>query len=119
MVPAHYVLLERMPLTPNGKTDRKALPAPDLRRGDDGYTAPRTLREERFCAIWSQVLGLPRVGIHDNFFAIGGHSLLAVKLLAVLDAAPDRVTLSIKDLYLYPTVAELAHHTTYDGRKTQ
>ncbi|WP_229412499.1 phosphopantetheine-binding protein, partial [Massilia sp. Root335] len=83
-------------------------------RGDDGYAAPRTPREERFCAVWCEVLGLPQVGIHDNFFAIGGHSLLAVKLLAVLDGGPDRVALSIKDLYLYPTVAELAHHTTAD-----
>ncbi|SFV14419.1 amino acid adenylation domain-containing protein [Pseudoduganella namucuonensis] len=119
MVPSHFVPLERMPLTPNGKTDRKALPAPDLSRISDDYAAPQTPGEERFCAVWQQVLGLPRVGIHDNFFAIGGHSLLAVKLLAALAAGPNGAALSIKDLYLHPTVAELARHATADTRTPQ
>ena len=82
MVPAHFVTLDRMPLTPNGKVDRKALPPPDMTRSDAGYVAPRTADEQKMAEIWIAVLKLDKVGIHDNFFALGGHSLLATQLLS-------------------------------------
>jgi len=83
MVPSAYVHLERFPLTPNGKIDRKALPAPeweDLATAE--YVAPRTPVEETLATLWAAVLGVPQVGIHDDFFALGGHSLLAMALLS-------------------------------------
>ncbi|WP_143483193.1 phosphopantetheine-binding protein, partial [Pseudomonas congelans] len=82
MVPAIYVRLEAMPLTPNGKLDRKALPAPDsdalISRE---YEAPQGEVETQIAAVWQDLLGVARIGRHDNFFELGGHSLLAVSLI--------------------------------------
>ncbi|MCY9687161.1 non-ribosomal peptide synthetase, partial [Paenibacillus apiarius] len=83
MIPSHFIRLEKMPLTPNGKLDRKALPAPEgaLRMGTE-YAAPRTATEAKLAQLWQEVLGLERVGIRDNFFDIGGHSLRAMTLVS-------------------------------------
>jgi amino acid adenylation domain-containing protein len=83
MVPSAFVMLEALPLTPSGKIDRRALPAAEAGRlgAEATYVAPRTNVEERVAAIWARALGLERVGVHDDFFEIGGHSLLAVRLL--------------------------------------
>ncbi|HEX6292324.1 MAG TPA: amino acid adenylation domain-containing protein, partial [Herpetosiphonaceae bacterium] len=109
MVPSAFVLLDALPVTPNGKLDRKALPVPDWSRSDlaDSFIAPRTPLEAEVAAIWADVLKLDRVGIHDNFFTLGGHSLLAVQLVARLR---DRfgVELPLRSLFEMPTVAELA-----------
>ena len=91
MVPAAYVRMEAMPLTPNGKLDRKALPAPD----DDAvaqqtYEAPRGEVEQRLAAIWSELLVVERIGRHDHFFELGGHSLLAVRLMTRLAVGAGR-----------------------------
>ena len=84
MIPAAFVFLGSLPLTANGKVDRKALPAPDQRRPEleEAFVAPRTIIEEIVAHIWSDVLQLEKIGIHDNFFALGAHSLLATQMIA-------------------------------------
>jgi len=108
MVPAAYVRLASFPLTANGKTDRKALPAPegDAYARGAGYEAPVGEIEETLASIWSDVLGHERVGRHDNFFELGGHSLLAVKLLDRMRQAGLHA--QVRDLFGQPTVASLA-----------
>ena len=92
MLPADFITLERLPLTPSGKIDRRALPAFDCVRQESKniYVAPHTPIEEMLLLIWAELLGLDRVGIHDNFFEIGGHSLLATQLLTQIQMAPAR-----------------------------
>jgi acyl carrier protein len=84
MVPAAFVTLERLPQTPNGKVDRKALPAPEIgspTEEQDAHVAPRTPTEHAVAEIWQEVLGVARVSIYDNFFDLGGHSLLSAKVV--------------------------------------
>lgn len=87
MVPAAYVKLDALPLTPSGKIDRRGLPLPDIKDAgvQDQYTPARNGIEEQVAQIWSEVLGIERIGIHDNFFALGGHSLLAVRLFSEIN----------------------------------
>lgn len=109
MVPSIYQFLEAFPLTPNGKIDRKALPAPDGARPrlEASYLVPRNALEQAIATIWQDVLGVATVGVFDNFFDLGGHSLLLVKAHARLrDVAPRK--LSILDLFRYPTIDALA-----------
>jgi acyl carrier protein len=109
MVPQAFVLLNTLPLTPNGKVDRRALPTPDLatRNLATGFLAPRTAIETQMSQIWSEVLGVERIGIKDNFFELGGHSLLATQ---VISRSRDlfSVELSLQNLLEYPTIANLA-----------
>jgi amino acid adenylation domain-containing protein len=108
LVPAAFATLPALPLTPNGKADRQALlrlPAPASEAG--GSTAPRTPLEEVVAGIWCEVLGIERVGAHDNFFAAGGHSLLATQVTAHLRQALG-IELAVGVLFEAPTVAELA-----------
>jgi len=109
MVPTAFVVLEKLLLTPSGKVDRRALPAPERSRLDleDKYQPPRTPIEEMLAAIWADILGLEQVGIRDNFFELGGHSLIATRVMArVSDTFDTRVLL--RDFFERPTVAELA-----------
>ncbi|WP_445627759.1 amino acid adenylation domain-containing protein [Nostoc sp. DSM 114167] len=109
MLPSAFVKLLDVPLTPSGKIERRALPAPTSRETRNISTdliPPRTATEEVLTAIWSDVLGLEKVGIHDNFFALGGHSLSAMQVIARLRET-FKVELSISCLFDYPTVVEL------------
>jgi len=109
MVPSALVRLDAFPLTPNGKIDRAALPAPDWTRRDvvEAYVAPRTAVEESIARIWADVLGLERVGVHDSFFGLGGHSLLATQVMSRI-AGVFQVQLPLRALFEAPTVAELS-----------
>ncbi len=110
MLPTAFVLLNTLPLTSNGKVDRRKLPSADEFIGieqAESYIAPTTPIEETMVSIWSDVLKLPRVGIHDNFFEIGGHSLLAVQLISRVRAA-WQIHLPLRDLFAFSTVAMLA-----------
>ena len=109
MIPQAFVLLNALPLTPNGKVDRRALPTPDTasRNLATGFVSPRTPIEAQIAQIWSEVLGLERIGVKDNFFELGGHSLLATQ---VISRSRDifSVELSLQNLLEYPTIANLA-----------
>jgi len=106
MVPSAYVLLDALPLTANGKIDRKSLPMPDHSHALGTYSEPRNETEQVLVDIWSDILGLERVGINDNFFEIGGHSLLAIKIVASMRRAKMQVY--ARDIFLNPTIAKLA-----------
>ncbi|HEX2093612.1 MAG TPA: amino acid adenylation domain-containing protein, partial [Longimicrobiaceae bacterium] len=107
MVPSPLVVLDRMPLTPNGKVDRDALPDPEDTGGRRAFVAPRTPTEERLARIWVEVLGVERVGAEDHFFELGGHSLLATQLVSRVREA-FRVELPLRAVFEAPVLAELA-----------
>ncbi|WP_339436537.1 non-ribosomal peptide synthase/polyketide synthase [Pseudomonas sp. EL_65y_Pfl1_R32] len=106
MVPSHLMFLERMPLTPNGKLDRKGLPRPDVSQMQQVYVAPQSELEQKIAAIWSDVLRLPRVGLHDNFFELGGDSIISIQVVSRARQAGVRFT--PKDLFQHQTVQSLA-----------
>ena len=106
MVPALYTFLEAMPLTPNGKVDRRALPAPDRATAAREYVAPRDEKEEFFCGLWQELLGLERVGVNDDFFELGGDSLLVIRVVTKANKAAMGIT--TKQVFQHRTVAELS-----------
>ncbi len=108
MVPTSYVTLPSMPLTPSGKVDRKALPAPDQVRVmvEDRFVGPRTPAEALLAMVWSQVLQAPRVSIHDNFFELGGESILGLQIVA--RARDLGIAFTVQQLFEHQTVAALA-----------
>ena len=108
MVPSAFVALDELPLMPNGKVDRKALPdhVPERSGLDDSFIGPRTTSEELLAGIWCEVLGLKKVSIHDNFFELGGHSLLAIQVMSRLRNA-FQVEIPLRHLFEKPTVAGL------------
>jgi len=108
MVPAYFIILDKLPLTPNGKLDRNALPEPGEGMTGEAYTPPRDEVEKNLVEIWGDVLGVEKVGISDNFFMIGGDSIKAIQIAARLKKY--RLDLKIDDLFLNPTVKELAEH---------
>jgi non-ribosomal peptide synthetase component F len=110
MVPAAFVALASLPLMPNGKLDRKALPAPDRPDASADYVAPRNEVEATLARIFAEVLGHHRIGIHDNFFERGGNSLLAMQLINVVRSA-FALSLPVRAAFECPTVAELATRT--------
>ncbi|HEU4557700.1 MAG TPA: amino acid adenylation domain-containing protein, partial [Longimicrobium sp.] len=108
MVPTVFVTLDALPLSPNGKVDRRRLPSPEGRRVEagDSYVAPRTEAEETLARIWADVLGVERIGAYDNFFALGGDSIVSIQIVARANEAGLRV--QPRHLFMYQTVAELA-----------
>ncbi|MFD5921241.1 amino acid adenylation domain-containing protein [Kitasatospora sp. NPDC058201] len=108
LVPNALVALDALPLTPNGKLDRRALPAPDTRPDlRAAYLAPRTEAEELVAEVWQEVLGLDRVGVHDDFFDLGGHSLLATRVIARIRGTAD-LAVPLRTLFTHRTVAAFA-----------
>src|SRR6185503_17997788 len=107
MVPSAFVVLEELPRTPNGKLDRRALPTSGLLRDEAlPYTAPRTPTEELLAGIWSTLLGHSPIGVQDNFFTLGGDSLLAVRVVAA--TTQQGLPLTLQDLLSHQTIGELA-----------
>ena len=118
MVPAAFVILEAMPLTSNGKVDRRALPAPESQRPEleTDYIVPQSEAERLIATTWEEVLQLEKVGIHDNFFDLGGHSLLLVRVRAKLQELFDK-ELSTTELFQYPTVESLAKYLSHSDEQ--
>jgi amino acid adenylation domain-containing protein len=107
MVPAAFVALDALPLTPSGKTDRRALLRLQAPAAETGYVPPRTPTEEAVAGIWTELLGVPRAGAHDDFFALGGHSLVATRVVSRIRGVFG-VELGVRALFEAPTVAGLA-----------
>jgi amino acid adenylation domain-containing protein len=118
MVPSWYVLLKRLPLTPNGKVDRRALPEPEQDRPEleTPYVAPRTEFEKMLAGIWSEVLGVERVGLNDGFFALGGDSILSVRVVAL--SKEKGLNFTIQQLFQHQTISELAAELRAQGAQT-
>ncbi|MHC5747805.1 MAG: amino acid adenylation domain-containing protein, partial [Nostoc sp.] len=112
MVPAAFVILEALPLTSNGKIDRRALPAPDNARPEleEVFVAPRTKEEKTLAEIWAEVLGLEQVGIHDNFFALGGDSIRSIQVQS--RAREKGLNFSIQQLFRHQTIYQLVQNLT-------
>lgn len=116
MVPSAFVSLDVLPMTPAGKLDRNALPPPSNYRPalEEAFAPPQTLVEEILAKLWSEVLGVQPVGIHDNFFDLGGHSILALQVISRMrEALPAEV--SLKEFFGHPTVAEMAGYLADSG----
>src|SRR5437870_3317325 len=116
MVPSGIVFLDELPLTPNGKIDRKALPQPEMRReGEAGFVAAQSQMEKALARIWEQALQVERVGLNDNFFDLGGHSLLGAQVQARIGEMLN-VELPVIKLFQYPTISALAKYLS-QGQK--
>ncbi|HEY6226590.1 MAG TPA: amino acid adenylation domain-containing protein, partial [Verrucomicrobiae bacterium] len=115
MVPAAFVTLEQMPLLPNGKVNRKALPAPEWKSSDRLFEAPANPLEQQIAKIWERVLGVQPIGATDNFFDLGGHSLLAVKLFAQFEKVFER-KLPLATLFKAPTIRQIAEFIRGEAR---
>ncbi|NQZ12771.1 MAG: non-ribosomal peptide synthetase, partial [Algicola sp.] len=107
MVPSVFVLLDQLPLTANGKLDRRALPEPDIANQQATYVAPTNDIESVLCEVWQAVLAVERVGITDNFFQLGGHSLLAIKLVGIINKRLS-CAIGVADMFHQVTVAQQA-----------
>ena len=107
MVPSAYVQLEKFPLNHNGKIDRNNLPQPDTDTPEQEYVGPRNATEETLCRLWQEVLRRERVGVHDNFFKIGGHSLMAVQLATRIREG-FKLNIPLQRIFESPTIAQLA-----------
>jgi hypothetical protein len=120
MEPAAFVVLREFPLTPNGKINRRALPAPELSRADiaEAYAAPRNEVEQKLAEIWCDVLMLEEAGVNDGFFELGGNSLLGTQVLARVREVFG-VQLSLRSVFESPTIAELAQLLMQSKRAVQ
>ena len=116
MIPSAFVLMKELPLTPSGKVERRALPAPDGSRPElaEQFVSPRTVTEELIAGVWAELLGVERVGAHDDFFELGGHSLLATQAVARLREVLG-VELPLRAFFETPTVVGLAEQAEREG----
>nr|WP_273018688.1 non-ribosomal peptide synthetase [Pseudomonas sp. BW16M2] len=114
MVPMYLVLLERMPLLPNGKLDRKALPAPDTRQAQSAYVAPVSELEQQLATLWAEVLEVERVGLMDDFFELGGHSLLAAQLISKINSGLG-IDIPLRLLFEKPQLNDFAQACASTG----
>jgi aspartate racemase len=120
MVPGAFVLLEALPLTPNGKVDRRVLPAPDQTRkeSEETFVAPRNELELQLTQIWEKVLGVHPISVKDNFFDLGGHSMLAARLFAQIEKKLGR-NLPLANLFQAPTIEELASLFNQENHRSE
>lgn len=119
MIPGTFIVLSTLPLTPNGKLDRQALPAPAVAAGGDKqYERPQGQTEEALAAIWKEVLLIKQIGRQDNFFALGGHSVLGMRLLVSV-ATRFSIQVSLPDISRYPTLREMAELVEFRKRENQ
>ena len=111
MIPSTFVMLHALPYTPNGKLDYRALPAPEPLRPelDVAYVAPKSEIEQRIATVWQEVLGIEKVGVHDNFFDLGGHSLLLAQVHGILQNILQQ-EIPIVDLFEHPTINALVEY---------
>ena len=108
MVPTFFIKLKKMPLNTSGKIDRKALPKPDISTiTSEAYTAPRNKQERKFCKIWQDILGIKRIGMDDNFFHLGGNSLMIVKMLSILQQEFE-IKIEAEQVFTHPTIAAIS-----------
>jgi amino acid adenylation domain-containing protein len=115
MLPGAYVVLPDLPVTPNGKIDRRALPAPEAPQSTEEYVAPRNPLETEVAQIWAELLGVDQVGLRDDFFALGGHSLIAMQLVSRI-AASKGVQLPIDSVFITPTLEALCASIAQSGK---
>jgi acyl carrier protein len=119
MIPQHFVELDALPLTPSGKVDRRALPAPqEDRQTEETYVAPQNEVEKVVARIWQELLRVKNIGIHDSFFELGGHSLLLVRMLHKLQESFAK-ELSIVEMFRHPTIETLAKFLTQKQKKAR
>ncbi|MBL1201285.1 MAG: amino acid adenylation domain-containing protein [Nostoc sp. GBBB01] len=120
MLPTAFMILEAFPLTSNGKVDRRALPMPDALRPEleVAYVVPQTEVEKTIASVWQKALNLEKIGIHDNFFEIGGHSLLLVTVHSQLQEILNNAELSTLDLFRYPTINSLVEYLSSSANQT-
>ncbi|MHA4842639.1 non-ribosomal peptide synthetase [Flavitalea antarctica] len=117
MIPNKFYILTSIPLTANGKIDKKALPVADQDYSDHTYIAPRNHVEETLAAIWQDLLHIERIGVNDNFFELGGHSLLATRIVSAI-RKKLQVEVNIKDLFKYPNINDLSEFIEWEFNLT-
>ncbi|OAI57219.1 hypothetical protein AYO50_00285 [Acidobacteria bacterium SCGC AG-212-P17] len=117
MVPSAFVEMEKLPLNHNGKIDRKSLPEPEKANPEQEYVAPRNVTEETLCRLWQEILRRDRVGIHDNFFRIGGHSLLAAQLNTRMRES-FKMDIPLRRMFEVPTIAQLSEAINQEPQTT-
>jgi len=107
MIPVSFIILEKLPLTSNGKVDRKALPDPEIKSSGQTFVKPGNEIERKLCSIWQEVLSVEQVGVNDSFFDLGGHSLSVVQVQGKIKEIFDK-EISVVDMFKYPTIRSLA-----------
>ena len=119
MIPAIWMELKELPVTPNGKIDKRALPVPDdseilIKQ----YEPPRNETDEKLAVIWQELLGVDRIGIYDNFFELGGHSLIATRVISLIKTEFS-LNIQIKTLFEFTCIADLADYIEFINTKEE